>query len=234
MRKTILSIFILTLLTLTQLATADFTVSNDSNTTILFTLSRYLNAGVYAGNNYPAGWRVQGWFEVLPGGSIVFPVPAANNPNVFLHIIRRDQSEIKPTDHASRVSGGWLIHPTNAFIVVEKADGTGKLLKSDQLANQLIRKNHYGYPNGSFIRISANGRLLLGREARVEEPEKTTIQEGRVETPERRVETNASASGDLTLQQMGNKLANATLISGLNIRKGDITEVLSGKKLASI
>ncbi len=232
MRKTILSISILILLTLTPLATADFTVSNESNTKILFTVSRYLNAGTHAGNNYPAGWWTEGWFEVLPGANIVFPVPAANNANVFLHVIviRGAPSEVKPTDHASRVGAGWLIHPTNAFISVEKADGSGTLLKSDQLANQLIRKHFYGYPNGSFIRISADGRLLLGRNARVEEPVEVTTQEGRVETPERRVETNARASGDLTLQQMGNKLANATLISGLNIRKGDITEVPSGKK----
>ena len=217
MRKTILSVFILTLLTLTQLATADFTVSNDSNTTVMFSLSRYLNAGMYAGNSYPAGWWTQGWYQVLPGATETFIVPAANNANVFLHVIviRNAPSEVKPTDHASRVSGGWLIHTTNAFIAVEKADGSGTLLKSDQPANQLIRKHFYGYPNGSFIRISADGRLLVGTDARVEEPENITTQENRVET-------NASASGTLTEQQMRNKLDNVTLISGLNIPKGDI------------
>lgn len=201
MRKTIGSIFISILLILTQLAAADFTISNESNTTAWLVLTRRMDAD----NDYPAGWRTRGWFRVQAGASRTLPV-SADTANLYLHVTHPYPSEILPTDHASRNKAPWLIHPSQAFTVVEKAEGPGTLLKSDKPAHQLIRKTLYEYPNGGSARISAAGRLL--------------------------VETNASASAELTLQQMRNKLENVTLISGLNIREEDIVKASNHRKNA--
>ena len=218
MCKTILSIFILTLLTLTQLATADFTVSNDSNTTAWVVYSMVHPAT----GNYPAGWHTIGWYEVKSGASIPLIVPGGN-ANVYLRVSHPHPSELKPTDHATRGTANWLIHPSKTFRSVEssEADDAGTFLASSVPQGELVRASLYGYPDGGSIRVSADGRLLVGGDARVEESVNFTIQENRIET-------NARASGDLTLQQMGDKVANATLISGLNIRTGDIRKVGSG------
>ena len=215
MCKTILSIFILTLLTLTQLATADFTVSNDSNTTAWVVYSMVHPAT----GNYPAGWHTIGWYEVKSGASIPLIVPGGN-ANVYLRVSHPHPSELKPTDHATRGTANWLIHPSKTFRSVEssEADDAGTFLASSVPQGELVRASLYGYPDGGSIRVSADGRLLVGGDARVEESVNFTIQENRIET-------NARASGNLTLQQMRNKLDNATLISGLNIPKGDTTEV---------
>ncbi len=162
-KRTILplvSIFIFTLLMLTQLAIADFTVFNESQTEAWIVISNFMNAS----DNYPAGWRTRGWLRFKPGTSRILAV-SPNTAKVYLHITHPYPSEIKPSDHASRENAAWLVHPSDAFTAVEKADGTGTLLKSDKPANELIRKTLYGYPNGGSVRISAEGRLLVGTDA---------------------------------------------------------------------
>ena len=156
MCKTTVSIFLLSFLTLTQLATANFEVINDTDTDVWLVYSVIAAANA----DYPAGWHTSGWYTVKAHNTEIFAVPPGNT-NVYFHVTRPYPTEIKPIDHENRAAYPWLIHPWNAFIVVEKADGTGTLLKSNQPAAELVRKNLYEYPNGGTLRIAADGMHLM-------------------------------------------------------------------------
>ena len=145
MRKTILFIFVFAMLTLmltTQLATADYLISNGSATEdawVIYSTWREASGG------WPAGWRTQGWYRVEPGGFRNLWVPE-NNPWVYLRIERPYGREIKPPDHETRDAARFWIHPSKGFTAVMRSNGD--FLKSDWLKWALSRARLYKYPNG--------------------------------------------------------------------------------------
>ena len=145
MRKTILFIFVFAMLTLmltTQLATADYLISNGSATEdawVIYSTWREASGG------WPAGWRTQGWYRVEPGGFRNLRVPE-HNTWVYLRVERPYGREIKPPDHETRDAARFWIHPSKGFTAVMRSNGD--FLKSDWLKWALSRARLYKYPNG--------------------------------------------------------------------------------------
>ena len=145
MRKTILFIFVFAMLTLmltTQLATADYLISNGSATEdawVIYSTWREASGG------WPAGWRTQGWRRVEPGGFTTLSVPE-HNPWVYLRVERPYGREIKPPDHETRDAARFWIHPSKGFTAVMRSNGD--FLKSDWPKWALSRARLYKYPNG--------------------------------------------------------------------------------------
>ena len=145
MRKTILFIFVFAMLTLTlttQLATADYLISNGSATEdawVIYSTWREASGG------WPAGWRTQGWYRVEPGGFRNLWVPE-HNTWVYIRVERPAGREVKPRDHGTRDSSFFWRHPSEAFTVVEKSNGD--FLKSNLPKWDLNRAELYQYPNG--------------------------------------------------------------------------------------
>ena len=145
MRKTILFIFVFAMLTLmltTQLATADYLISNGSATEDAWVI---YSTWREASDGWPAGWRTQGWYRVEPGGFRNLWVPE-HNTWVYLRVERPAGREVKPRDHGTRDSSFFWRHPSEAFTVVEKSNGD--FLKSNLPKWDLNRAELYQYPNG--------------------------------------------------------------------------------------
>ena len=144
-----ISVFVTATLTLTQLARADYTIANGSATEtawVTYSVWRPPN------NNWPEGWRTQGWYEVEPEQTRVLPVPAGED---FVYIrIERSDREIKPPDHATRDSFPFWMHPIQAFTVVETK--AGDFLKSNHLLQNLEQAEFYEYRNGGSYTIPHN------------------------------------------------------------------------------
>ena len=138
-------IFITAILTLTQFATANYTLTNGSATeTAWVTYSVWEPEGRDTnGNSWPEGWRTQGWYRIEPNATINLSVPQYNTW-VYIRVERADK-EIKPIDRATRDSSPFWIHPSQAFTVVETNEG--EFLKSDSRWS-LERADLYKYPNG--------------------------------------------------------------------------------------
>ena len=145
MRKTILFIFVFAMLTLmltTQLATADYLISNGSATEdawVIYSTWREASGG------WPAGWRTQGWYRVEPGGFRNLWIPE-NSTWVYIRVERSDGREIKPPDHDTRKSALFWIHPSERFTAVMKSNGD--FLQSNWPKWNLNRAELYRYPNG--------------------------------------------------------------------------------------
>ncbi|RKU25445.1 hypothetical protein C6495_18880 [Candidatus Poribacteria bacterium] len=145
MRKTILFIFVFAMLTLmltTQLATADYLISNGSATEdawVIYSTWREASGG------WPAGWRTQGWYRVEPGGFRNLWVPE-HNTWVYIRVERPAGREVKPRDHGTRSSALFWIHPSEAFTVVEKPHGN--FLRGNFRKQDLSRAALYEYRNG--------------------------------------------------------------------------------------
>ena len=145
MRKITLFMFVFAMLTLmltTQLATADYRISNGSATEdawVIYSTWREASGG------WPAGWRTQGWRRVEPGGFTNLRIPE-HNTWVYLRIERPYGREIKPPDHGTRDSSFFWRHPSEAFTVVEKSNGD--FLKSNQPKRELNQAELYLYANG--------------------------------------------------------------------------------------
>ena len=145
MRKTILFIFVFAMLTLmltTQLATADYLISNESATEDAWVI---YSTWREASGDWPAGWRTRGWRRVEPGGFTTLSVPE-HNPWVYLRVERPYGREIKPPDHETRDAARFWIHPSKGFTAVMRSNGD--FLKSDWLKWALSRARLYKYPNG--------------------------------------------------------------------------------------
>lgn len=146
MRKITLFMFVFAMLTLmltTQLATADYLISNGSATEDAWVIySTWLEAS----DGWPAGWRTQGWFRVAPGGFRNLRVPEPNLGLVYIRVERPAGREIKPPDHGTRDSSFFWRHPEEAFTVVEKSNGD--FLKSNRPKRELNQAELYLYANG--------------------------------------------------------------------------------------
>lgn len=145
MRKITLFMFVFAMLTLmltTQLATADYLISNGSATEDAWVIySTYREAS----DGWPAGWRTQGWRRVEPGGFTNLRIPE-HNTWVYLRIERPYGREIKPPNHETRSSALFWIHPSKGFTAVMKSNGD--FLQSNWPKWNLNRAELYRYPNG--------------------------------------------------------------------------------------
>ena len=142
-------IFVIAILTLTQFAAADYTLTNGSTTESAWVVYSFYEI---ADNEWPEGWRTTGWYEVTPGETKTLSVP---EDNAFVYIrVERSDGEIKPPDHAIRDNFLFWIHPLEAFTVVETS--TGDFLKSDHLPRNLEQVEFYEYRNGGSYTIPHN------------------------------------------------------------------------------
>ena len=145
MRKIVFFVFVFAMLTLmltTQLATANYLISNGSateNAWVIYSTWREASGG------YPAGWRTQGWRLVEPGGFTNLWVPE-DNTWVYIRVERPAGREIKPPDHGTRDAARFWRHPSEAFTAVMRSNGD--FLKSDWPKGALNRARLYKYPNG--------------------------------------------------------------------------------------
>ena len=152
-KRLFLSVVFLTLtLTLTQFATADYTLANGSATE-----SAWVTYSVWqpADRDWPAGWRTTGWYEVKPGAMRTLRVPA-ENPMVYIRV-KRGGEEVRPPDHATKDRYPFWIHPTAAFTAVETHEGA--FLKSDHNRWLLEQAAFYEYQNGGQHTIVEEPRL---------------------------------------------------------------------------
>ena len=152
-KRLFLSVVFLTLtLTLTQFATADYTLANGSATE-----RAWVTYSVWqpADQNWPAGWRTTGWYEVKPGAMRTLRVPA-ENPMVYIRV-KRGGEEVRPPDHATKDRYPFWIHPTAAFTAVETHEGD--FLKSDHDRWLLKQAAFYKYQNGGQHTIVEEPRL---------------------------------------------------------------------------
>ena len=150
MRKTtfFITVFAILTLTLLQLAQADYRITNGNATETAWVI---YTAWRPASQNWPAGWRTQGWYEVKPGRTRNFPVPVGNTW-VYIRVERSDSTEIRPTDHLARDSTRFWRHPSKAFTVVETH--AGSILKSNHKRQSLEKVNLYAYRNGGSHTIT--------------------------------------------------------------------------------
>ena len=144
---------ILTLVT-TQVVTADFLVTNDSATeTAWITYSSWRPAN----NNWPAGYRTQGWFEIEPGGSMNLKIPSYSKW-VYLRV-ERDETEIKPPDYVKRKSFPFWLHPYDPFTIVEAEDGD--ILKKNVSTADIEDSLFYEFSNGGEYTIPAEHQNMV-------------------------------------------------------------------------
>ena len=134
-------VFAILTLTITQLATADYSIGNGSATEAAWVTYGSWQA---ASDGWPAGFRTGGWYKVEPSGFRNLPVPSYNT---WVYIrVERAGKEIKPPDQATRDQLLFQIHPSKAFTVVETPEGA--VLKSNVNRWSLEQAEFYVYRNG--------------------------------------------------------------------------------------
>ena len=142
MRKTNLaiSLFVLLTLTLTQLASADFTVANDSNTKVSVIY------GYWDGDKNL--FRIRGYYHIPPNEAKALRVPAKVT-KVFARIWTRVDVVKQDRDNYSSSK----VHPKRAFDVFYKQDGT--IVQSNVPHNELVkRSDFYQYDNNTTFRYN--------------------------------------------------------------------------------
>ena len=146
-------VFVTTTLTLTQFTTADYRITNGNATEAAWAV---YSTWKPADNNWPEGWRTQGWYKIEPNATINLPVPQSNT-SVYIRMIGHDGKEIRPPDHATRDSFPFWIHSSEIFTAVEA--NAGDLLKSNFDSRSLKQETLYEYRNGSSHTIPGETRL---------------------------------------------------------------------------
>ena len=135
-------VFVVVPLTSTQFAAADYTLTNGRTTGTVWVVYSVWNP---AKGVWPEGWRTQGWYEIEPRETIVLPI---HRNSAFVYIrVERENSEVKPIDHATRDSSPFWIHPSKPFTVVETDEGD--FLRSNRVQWSLEQATLYEYRNGS-------------------------------------------------------------------------------------
>ena len=145
-----LCVFVIAILTLTQFAAADYTLTNGTTETVWAAYSRWLPAD----QNWPAGWRTDGWYKIEPGGTTVLRAPWGKR--VYIRVINTN-GEVKPPDHTIRDSFLFWIHLSKPFTAV--ATSKGDFLESEPAKRSLERAYLYEYPNGGTHTIVDEPRL---------------------------------------------------------------------------
>ena len=151
-KKLLLFLFITAILTLTQFAAADYTLTNGTAENVWVVYSRWLPAS----SNWPEGWRTQGYYKIAPGATKELSIPAQNRW-VYIFVEGPGGRKIKPLDHATRDSAPFWIHPKQPFTVVENNDGD--FLKSNRVKWNLEQVDLYKYRNGRSHTIVDEPRL---------------------------------------------------------------------------
>ena len=141
MQKTLLStlLFVVLLtLTLTPLASANFTVANDSNMKVSV-IYGYWDADQNL-------FRIRGYYHIPPNGSRSLWVPAKVT-KVFARIWTR----VDVVKHDRDNYSSSRVHPKRAFDVFYKQDGT--IVRSNVPHKELVkRSNFYQYDNNTTFR----------------------------------------------------------------------------------
>ena len=149
----IIIVFAILILTTIQLASADYSITNDSTTETAWVIYSVWSP---ANDGWPAGWRTRGWFKIEPGSTKNLSVPV-QSPSVYIRVERPYRTEIKPPDHATRDRAPFWIHPSQAFRVVETNEG--EFLKSNHVEWSLETADLYKYRNGDSHTIVEEPRL---------------------------------------------------------------------------
>ena len=148
-QKLFFIIFLTAILIQTPFATADFLVANGSaseDAWVIYSTWRPADA------NWSAGFRTQGWYKIEPGAFRNLPVPAYNE-SLYFQVERPAGVEVTPPDALTRDSSLFWIHPSQAFTVVEAADGTYLDSNFSKLSLDLAKL--YKYANGGQYTITA-------------------------------------------------------------------------------
>ena len=146
-------VFVTTTLILTQFTTADYRITNGNATEAAWVVYSIWKP---ADNDWPEGWRTQGWYKIEPNATINLPVPQSNTW-VYIRLIGHDGKEIRPPDYAIRDSFPFWIHSSEIFTAVET--NAGDLLKSNFDSGSLKQETLYEYRNGGSHTIAGETRL---------------------------------------------------------------------------
>ena len=151
MQKTLLSLslFVLLMLTLTQLAAADFTVVNDSNERLKVIYS-------YFDPSEDAFW-IKGYYHINPGNSKRLKVPE-NVDQVVARIWTASEAVV----HDRPTYWTWAVHPRRAFEVVYKHKER-IVLQSNVPREELVAfDDFYAYANNTtFTYQPGNGSVNI-------------------------------------------------------------------------
>ena len=137
-KKLLLFVFITAILTLTQFAAADYTLTNGTTATVWVVYATWQPWE-------PAGWRTWGWYEIKPNATKTLENPQ-DGEWVYIYVEGEESEEIKPSDHAIRENSSLLIHPWKPFSVLQTAGGD--FIRSNRAQWSLERAEFYKYPNG--------------------------------------------------------------------------------------
>ena len=148
----LLCVFTTALLTLTQFAGADYTLTNGSATEPVWVAYSVWRP---AGGVWPEGFRTQGWAEIEPEGTLNLQVPAGNQ-SVYIRV-ERAEGEVKPPNHATRERFAFWIHPWKPFTVAETPEGD--FLRSNRVEHSLDRVIFYKYRNGGSHTVRGRPNL---------------------------------------------------------------------------
>ena len=140
-------------LTLTPLATSDYSIFNGHDTQTAWVVYSTWRP---ASGDWPAGFRTWGWYRVKPGETRTLSVPSGNKW-VYVRVTHPYPTEILPSDHQTRDNFPVWMHPNRAFTAVETASGT--FLASDWDQDALVQKRFYEYANGGRFNISGPAGL---------------------------------------------------------------------------
>ena len=148
MRKATFLIICFSILTTVQLATADYHITNGSETK-----NAWVAYSIWepAGDGWPVGWRTEGWRKIAPDATEKLSVPA-NRKSVYIRIVRAVGIEIKPPDYETRDRSRFWIHPSKPFTAVETPKG--KFLDGIPDKSSLKQAYFYKYPNEGSHTIS--------------------------------------------------------------------------------
>ena len=145
-------VFVTIALTQTQPAAADYRITNGSATETAWAVYSVWEP---ASGVWPEGWRTQGWYKIEPRETINLSIHR-DNTWVYIRVERAD-GEVKPLDHTTRDAALFWIHRSEAFTVVETAEGD--FLKSDHDKRSLEQQTLYEYRDGGSHTIADEPRL---------------------------------------------------------------------------
>ena len=146
-------IFVAVTLTSTQFAVADYTLTNSRTETVWVVYATWQPKQSW---REPAGWRTWGWYEIKPNATKNLETPQ-DDEWVYIYVRDAESGEIKPSDHTTRESTSFLIHPWKSFSVLQTAGGN--FIRSNRAQWSLERAEFYKYRNGGSHTIAADPRL---------------------------------------------------------------------------
>ena len=135
-------VFVAVTLTSTQFATADYTLKNSTTETVWVAYTMWQPKQSW---REPAGWRTRGWYEIKSNTTKTLDI-LQDSEWVYIYVEGDESGEIKPSDHVTRESISFLIHPWKPFSVLQTAGGD--FIKSNRSRWSLEQAEFYKYRNG--------------------------------------------------------------------------------------